>query len=320
MDLLSLTVTAIEAATPSIRALTLSSADGRPLPGWTPGAHINLHLPSDDTRSYSLINTSSDSSARGCPTSYRLGVRLEEESLGGSRFVHGLRVGDTVRCTPPGNHFPLIAHEGETVLVAGGIGITPIVSMAAELSAMGRPFRLVYAGRSRDHLAFLSEVEALCGSRLIVHGDDTAGVFDMPALMASLGPSASLYVCGPARMIETAIDTAAALGWEKGRLHFEIFATPVPVAGDSAFDVVLARSGRRVTVPRDRTILDTLIAAGENPAHDCKAGDCGLCQVGVLDGVPDHRDFYLSEKERASNTLMQICVSRSKTPVLVLDV
>jgi vanillate O-demethylase ferredoxin subunit len=319
MDSLTLTVTSITAETPLIRALELARPDGGVLPSWSAGAHVNLRLPSGDTRSYSLINGSADPAATIDPRSYRLGVRLEEPSQGGSAFVHGLTIGDMVTLSPPENHFPLADGTNEIVLLAGGIGITPIFSMAAALSAAGRPYRLLYAGRTRAHLAFLAEIETLAGSHLTIHADDSAGLFDVAALMTSLPATASLYVCGPTPMIDAAIATAKTLGWADGRLRFEIFTAPTPVAGDTAFDVVLKQSGKRVTVPPDQTILDALLAAGEDPLHDCKRGDCGVCQVGVLDGVPDHRDYYLSDGERAANKLIQICISRSKTPVLVLD-
>jgi ferredoxin-NADP reductase len=320
MNVLNLTVTELQNETPNIRALVLASTDGSLLPSWTAGAHVDLHLQSGDTRSYSLINTSPNPSATQNPTSYRFGVRLEEKSRGGSLFVHGLRVGDVVTVSPPKNHFPIVSLDGETVLLAGGIGITPIVSMAAELSALGKPYRLIYAGRTREQLGFLSEIEALCGSRLMVHCDDREGGLKIAELMTSLGESSSLYICGPTTMIEAAITSASALGWSKGRLQFEVFNAPTPVSGDSSFEVVLARSGKHVTVQQEQTILDALIAAGEAPNFDCKRGDCGMCQVNVLKGVPDHRDFYMSAEERASNKLIQICISRSITPVLVLDI
>jgi vanillate O-demethylase ferredoxin subunit len=319
MESLNLVVTAIRAETPLIRALELARADGGVLPGWEAGAHVDLRLPSGDTRSYSLVNASSDPAATRQPTTYRLGVRLEAPSQGGSKFVHGLQVGDAVTVSAPENHFPLAHGGGEAVLLAGGIGITPILSMAASLAAADRPYRLIYAGRTRDHLAFLAEIEALAGPRLELHGDDVAGIFDVVGLMRSLPATSALYVCGPTPMIDAAIATAKELGWADSRLRFEIFTAPAPVAGDTAFEVVLKSSGKRVTVPPDKTILDALIEAGEDPLYDCKRGDCGVCQTGVIEGVPDHRDYYLSDGERASNKLIQICISRSKTPVLVLD-
>lgn len=316
---LDLVVTESCALTPSIRTLRLADPAGATLPGWTPGSHVKVRLPDGDERSYSLINHLADRTATAAPHAYRLGVRLEEAGQGGSRHMHGLKVGDKVSLSQPANHFPLERCEQPVALVAGGIGVTPILSMAAMLQAESRPYRFIYAGRSRDQLAFLPEIEALAGPALSLHADDVSGLFDIAGLMASLKDGEPLYLCGPTPMIEAAIASAKALGWAEGRLRFEIFAAPVPVAGDQPFEVVLKSSGRRYQVPADKSILDVLIEAGEDPLHDCKRGDCGICQIGVIEGVPDHRDFILSDSEKAAGKLMQICVSRAKTPSLVLD-
>lgn len=308
------------AATESVRAIRLALPDGAALPSWEAGAHINIALPDGDTRSYSLINSAPDAQAAKTPTSYLIAVRLEQPSRGGSAFMHGLRVGDRVTASPPSNNFPLEPSAQEVVLLAGGIGVTPILSMAAQLAAAGRSFRLIYAGRSRAQLAFLPEVAAVAGDRLAIHADDErGGVFDVRGLMAQLAHDEPLYVCGPTPMIDAAIALAQELGWAEGRLKFEIFAPAAPQTGDAAFEVVLNQSGRTFHIPADRSILDVLLEAGDDPLYDCKRGDCGICQVGVIEGIPDHRDYVLTKAERASNKLMQICVSRSKTPRLVLD-
>jgi ferredoxin-NADP reductase len=220
---------------------------------------------------------------------------------------------------PPANNFSLDVTGKPVVLLAGGIGVTPLVSMAAELAAAGLPHRFFYAGRSRDQLAFLPEIEALSGGNLSIHTDDVSGLLDVESLMTSLADDEPLYCCGPLPMIEKAIATAKRLGWAPGRLHFEIFAPVAPQAGDAPFEVVLKSTGESFTVPAARTILEVLIEAGKDPIHDCKRGDCGICQVAVIEGTPDHRDFVLSDAEKATGKLMQICVSRSKTPRLVID-
>jgi vanillate O-demethylase ferredoxin subunit len=320
MDKLDLKVVEIHTETPLIRALRLARTNDEPLPSWEPGSHIKVKLPSGDERSYSLINSSTDPSATTRPHSYLVGVRLETPSTGGSVYMHALTVGESVAVTPPSNNFPLEPSPAEIVLVAGGIGITPILSMAAYLEAAGHAYRLIYAGRSREQLAFLNEVERLVGSRLRVHTDDEAGkIFNIAALMSSLTNGEPLYVCGPKPMIDAALAEAARLGWDDRRLRFEIFAAVAPQAGDTAFEVVLNSSGKAFTIPPDKTILDVLIEAGEDPMHDCRRGDCGICQVAVLEGEPDHRDYILSERERAENKVMQICISRAKTARLVLD-
>jgi vanillate O-demethylase ferredoxin subunit len=319
-DGLELIVTEVRAETPLIRSLVLARPHGEPLPSWQPGAHIDIQIPGGGERSYSLISLNSDPDAGTRPTAYRLGVRLEDPSTGGSRFMHTLKQGDQVHVTPPSNNFPLEPDHRPVVLVAGGIGVTPIVSMAGALAAEQRPFRFFYAGRKRQELAFLTEINALCADRLTIHADDEAGgFFDIKALMTSLKGGERLYCCGPLPMIETAIAVAKELGWEQGRLRFELFAAAAPREGDASFEVVLKSTGESFQIPPDKSILDVLIEAGKDPLHDCKRGDCGICQVTVLEGVPDHRDYILSDSEKADGKMMQICVSRSKTPRLVID-
>jgi ferredoxin-NADP reductase len=316
---LKLVVTEIRQETPLIRAIRLASALAAPLPSWEAGAHIKVHLPQGDERSYSLVNASTDPSASTNPRSYLLGVRLEQPSQGGSVYMHALKPGDVVSASAPSNNFPLAATDQPVILLAGGIGVTPLVSMASELTARGHPFRFYYAGRTRAHLAFLPVIEGLVGDRLAIHADDVSGLFDVVGLMTSLKDDELLYCCGPMPMIELAIKTAKDLGWRTGRLHFEIFTAPQPKAGDQAFEVVLKNSGESFHIPAGKSILDVLIEAGKDPLHDCKRGDCGICQVEVIEGVPDHRDFILTDSQKAAGKLMQICVSRSKTPRLVLD-
>jgi vanillate O-demethylase ferredoxin subunit len=319
MDQFDLTVTDIHAETALIRAITLARRHGEPLPSWEPGAHVKIRLPDGDERSYSLINTSLDPAATTRPHAYRLGVRLEQPSQGGSKFMHALKVGDILSVATPRNNFPLEPASRPVVLLAGGIGVTPILSMAAALAAAERSYRFIYAGRSRDQLAFLDESEALNRGRLTIHTDDVGGIYDVRALMASLANDEPLYLCGPRPMIDAAIQSARDLGWADGRLRFELFANVVPVAGDQPFEVVLNSSGKTLLIPPDKTILAVLIEAGEDPLHDCQRGDCGICQVNVIAGTPDHRDYILTDAEKAAGKVMQICVSRSKTPRLVLD-
>nr|WP_283815925.1 PDR/VanB family oxidoreductase [Bradyrhizobium sp. AUGA SZCCT0222] len=233
--------------------------------------------------------------------------------------MHDLKVGDVLSVAAPRNNFRLEPASKPVVLLAGGIGVTPVLSMATTFTASKHPYRFIYAGRSRDQLAFLSESEALCGEHLSVHTDDASGIFDVKGLMTSLTSDEPLYVCGPKPMIDAAIQRAKDLGWADGRLRFEIFATAVPLAGDLPFEVVLNNSGKTFLIPPDKTILAVLIEAGEDPMHDCQRGDCGICQVSVIEGTPDHRDYILTDTEKADGKVMQICVSRSKSPRLVLD-
>ena len=319
MDQFEVVVTKAEALTPRIQELVLARANGAPMPGWAAGAHIDVHLPDVGRRSYSLIETGSPRATEH-PTFYRIAVLQESKGQGGSTYMHNLKVGDRLAISPPANNFPLHAGAGDIVLVAGGIGITPLLTMACELSAAQRSFSFHYAGRSRCELAFLGEVERLAGANATVHADDEAGrFFDLEGLMTRLAPGVPLYLCGPLPMIEAAIALAKRLDWPQGRLHFEIFSAPEEKSGDTPFEVELRSSGHVYEIPTGKTILDVLIEAGEDPMHDCKRGDCGICQTAVIEGIPDHRDYILSDGEKASNKVMQICVSRAKTKRLVLD-
>lgn len=317
---LRLQVAATHVETPLIRAIELTSADGLPLPGYAAGSHIKVRLPNGDTRSYSLVDFALLPGATISPKSYRLGVRLEEASKGGSRYMHALEVGDIVTAAPPENNFPLIPTDKTVVLLAGGIGVTPMIAMAAVLASQDHPFRLIYCGRTRSQLAFLPEIGKLAGRSLEVHADDEAGrVFDVKGLMASLGPREPLYLCGPMPMLDAARAAAKRLDWAPGRLNFEVFTPPAAQSSDGAFEVVVKSTGRSFQVPPGKTILEVLIEAGVDPLHDCRRGECGVCQTGVVAGEPDHRDFILTDTERSGGKVMQICISRSRSPKLVLD-
>lgn len=301
------------AATPAIRHLVLAPLDGVP-PAWAAGAHVRVALPDGGDRPYSLMALPGVD-----PAHWSLGVLLEEKSTGGSRYMHTLRPGDEVALSEPVNHFALEPDDAPALLFAGGIGITPILAMAAELKARGVPFALHYAGRAPGLLAFLEPLRTICGDALAVHYDGDASRLDIDAALAAADPAAHVYVCGPAGMTEAVKAAARARGIPPERIHFELFAAAAPAGADVAFEVEIASTGRVVRVEADQSIVAALEAAGLDPLHDCLRGDCGICQCGVLDGVPDHRDVILTDAERASNKVMQICVSRAKTPRLVLD-
>ncbi|MDO4723943.1 MAG: PDR/VanB family oxidoreductase [Comamonadaceae bacterium] len=310
---------------PLIRQLCLQAEDGSALPGYTPGAHIQVRVRladgREDWRHYSLIELSGQEQAQQAPVSYTIAVRLEEAGRGGSRFMHeGLQEGSAVAVLPPRNDFPM--HDGApgAVLAAGGIGVTPLASMAAARQARGQPVRMVYAGRQRSHMAFLEELQALLGDALEVHVDDERGAaLDAQALVASCTAGEHLYVCGPQVMLDAVLAAAQAQGMARERVHFELFAAPAAEAGDGAFEIVLAQSGQTLTVQAGQTILDCLLANGHDPMFDCQRGECGVCAVDVLEGEIDHRDYVLSQAEKDSGKVIQICISRAKGGRLVLD-
>lgn len=323
-DTLSLVVAGVLPLTEHVKAFRLRHPDGVPLPGFSAGAHIKVAVTVDGERQwrhYSLINLVPDRAATEAPEEYLIAVRREEPGRGGSRFMHeALAEGDRLTVGTPVNNFPLDLSRDGHVLVAGGIGITPILSMAAELRAAGKSFTLHYTGRSRAMLCFLAEMAPVVGDGLHVYADDEPDrCFAVDRLLSQATPDQPVYVCGPKGMIDAVIDGAAARGWDRKDLNSELFTEAAPAAGDHAFEVELARSGRVVQVPADRSILDVLIDEGLDPLFDCRRGDCGVCSCQVLDGEIDHRDYYLDDDEKASGTVMQICVSRAKGERLVLD-
>jgi vanillate O-demethylase ferredoxin subunit len=322
---LSLRVAEARTLNPLIRLLRLSAPDGAVLPGFTGGAHLRVQVTladgGTDWRHYSLIDFATAPGATEAPREYLIAVRREEDGRGGSRFMHErVRAGDLLTIEAPKNEFPLRALDSRAVLIAGGIGITPITSMAAQRRAEGRPVRLHYAGRSRSLMAFVPELQQMLGDDLKLHADDEAGApLDIDALLDGCSADDQLYVCGPKVMLDAVLAKTQARGWTHERVHFELFTTPVAEKGDRAFEVVLAQSGRTLTVPAKQTVLDCLIEHGCDPLYDCKRGECGVCSTPVIEGDIEHRDYFLSDAEKASNKVMQICVSRVRGARLVLD-
>lgn len=320
MGELKLKVCASEALTPQIRTLELEAADGGTLPGFSAGAHIRVTLPDGSDRHYSLVNASTEAGATDAPATYRLGVRLEEDSKGGSRFMHGLKEGDIIETSAPRNDFGLVDAQAPVLLIAGGIGVTPLISMAAELKAKDRPFSFHYAGRSRTLLAFVDALEAIETNALTIHCDDEPETcIDLKALIGRAPAEGHIYVCGPRGMIEAVREIAHARGIAKDHVHFELFEAHEAEAGDKPFEVEISSTGQVFTIPPGKSIIEVLEEEGVDLIYDCQRGDCGICQTTVLSGIPDHRDVILTDDERAANDVMQICVSRAKSDRLVLD-
>ena len=321
MQELELKVVEVVDEAPMVRAFRLEPVTGKGLPGYSPGSHIRVRLPSGDDRPYSLVNLDPSRETEGNVADYRLGVRLEENSQGGSSFMHALKPGDRISASPPKNEFPLAdAVATPALLIAGGIGITPIASMTSELLRIGREFTLHYSGRARGSLAFLASLRALLGDRLIEHYDDlTGGPLDVEAVLSGATTDQHLYVCGPKPMIEAVQAAARGRGWAEERIHFELFTPPVPQTGDKPFEVEIASTGESYTVPVGESIIQVLEAAGHDLIYDCQRGDCGICQTDVISGEPDHRDVVLTDGEKAEGKVMQICVSRARSAKLVLD-
>jgi ferredoxin-NADP reductase len=291
-----------------VRALHLVRPDGRALPAWQPGAHLDVVLPSGRVRQYSLCGDPADRHR------YRIAVRRIADGGGGSREVHQLRVGDRLRVRWPRHAFPFVRAD-RYLFLAGGIGITPILPMVRAAHAAGADWQLVHCGRTRESLPFLDELAALPADRVWIRADTEWGVPASGAeLLARAAPGAAVYCCGPIPMITgVRADLAAS---PAGSLHFERFSPP-PVVGGRPFRLELARSGQVLDVPADRSALDVLLAARPDTAYSCRQGFCGTCKVRRLGGAPDHRDHALSSAERADHLV--ICVSRADGDHLVLD-
>jgi ferredoxin-NADP reductase len=320
MSDLDLVVADVRALTPAIKRFVLRRADGGALPLFTAGAHIEVAviLPqgAPGRRSYSLVNSPIE------PDRYEIAVLREPQGSGGSAFMHErVTIGDRLAASAPRNDFPLAASAREHWLIAGGIGITPIFAMARVLAASERAFALHYCARSPEAMAYRDEIAAVAGgrARFYFDGGDPARGLDLGALLAAPVPGRHVYVCGPRGMIDAVLARCQAAQWPREQVHFELFTPAKAEATDQAFEVVLARSGRSVWVPVDKTILETLLDAGEEPLSDCRRGECGVCVTEVLAGDPLHRDYYLTESEKAAGKSMCICVSRARSAKLVLD-
>ncbi|MEX5746248.1 2Fe-2S iron-sulfur cluster-binding protein [Massilia sp. X63] len=300
-------------ATRDIQVFEFVSPSGATLPPATPGAHVDVHLGNGITRSYSLLH------AEAAPQRYLVGVKRDPNSRGGSRYMHEqLRVGALLELSGPRNHFPLLENAAHTVLIAGGIGITPILCMAERLDALGASFELWYAGRAQADLAFLPAL-ARFGTRVHLHADeDAAAVLDLAAIVAAAPAGSHFYCCGPAPML--AAYEAATAARPPGTVHLERFgASQPPASGGDGFVVQLARRGVELRVPAGATILQVLQENGVAVDSSCEAGICGCCEVAVLEGEVDHRDDVLTASQRAANTSMMVCCSRAKSERLVLD-
>ncbi|MFM9902269.1 MAG: PDR/VanB family oxidoreductase [Polaromonas sp.] len=296
----------------------LVALDGAALPAFTAGAHIQVTVPGGLTRAYSLCNDS-------CETHrYRIGVLHDPASRGGSRAMHeAVHEGDVLEISTPHNHFELAPAARRSLLLAGGIGITPLLAMAQTLSAQGAAFALHYCTRAAERTAFRQEIaQSAFAHDVHYHHDDGASTqkLSLPELLASPQPGVHLYVCGPGGFMDAVLRTARASGWPEAQLHYEFFsATVAPVAGDASFEVQLARSGRVVHIAADQTVAKALALAGVDIALSCEQGVCGTCLTKVLQGEPDHRDLYLTPEEQAANDQFTPCCSRSKSALLVLD-
>lgn len=310
-------LTAIRYGSRDINLYELRSLAGEALPAAAPGAHIDVHLPNGLTRQYSLLL---DEAAPADPSRYVIGVKLDANSRGGSQYMHKeLRVGSVLEISEPRNNFPLVETAQHTILIAGGIGVTPIWSMWNRLTAIKRQADLYYCSRTRGDAVFADDLAG--NPRVFLSFDDeNAGAFlDIAGIVQRAPHHAHLYCCGPLPMLQAFED--ATKDWPSEQVHIEYFSSSneEPPATEGGFEVELARSKRVVQVGPGQTILEALIEAGVDAEYSCEEGVCGACMTGVVSGTPDHRDSVMTPGERAENKKIMICCSGSKSSRLVLD-
>ena len=301
-----------------ICSFELVDIGGASLPGFSAGAHIDVHVPGGLTRQYSLCNDSAETHR------YQIAVLNDSASRGGSRAMHSeVTEGAVLEISPPKNHFPLASGASKSLLLAGGIGVTPILCMAERLAMAGADFEMHYSTRSRSRTAFYDRISASAfASKVHFHFDDGAAAqtLNISALLAAAPGDRHLYVCGPKGFMDAVLAAARANAWPESQLHYEFFSAEVSLSdSDTGFDIKLASSGRIIPVAKDQTVTQALSAAGVEVQTSCEQGVCGTCLTRVLEGIPDHKDMYMTPEEQAANDQFTPCCSRAKTKVLVLD-
>jgi vanillate monooxygenase ferredoxin subunit len=300
-----------------ICSFELADPLGQALPPFSAGSHIDVHLPDGVVRQYSLCNDPRETSR------YLIAVLRDPKSRGGSVGMHALQAGQELRISEPKNHFALAHDSRHSVLVAGGIGITPILCMAERLAITNASFELHYCTRSFERTAFVERIrDAAFADRVHFHHDDgEAGQkFDAGAVLGSPADGRHLYVCGPTGFMDWVLGTARDAGWPDERAHREYFAAaPIDTSQDGSFEVKIASTGAVIRITADKTVVAALADAGIEVPTSCEQGVCGTCLTRVLEGTPEHRDMFLTPQEQAANDQFMPCCSRSKTPCLVLD-
>jgi len=296
----------------------LVAEDGGPLPAFSAGSHVDVELANGITRQYSLCNDPKETHR------YLIGVLRDPASRGGSQALHEqVKEGHLLQISAPKNHFPLAHDAKRSLLLAGGIGVTPILCMAERLAITGAAFEMHYAARAPERAAFRQRIaQSSFADRVQFHYDngDAAQKLDLKTLLVKPEAGTHLYVCGPQGFMDAVLETARAQGWPENQLHYEFFGAAVAKSdSDASFEIKLASSGRIVMVPKDQTVTQALAAAGVEIMMSCEQGVCGTCLTRVLEGVPDHKDSYLTPEERAANDQFLPCCSRAKTAQLVLD-
>jgi vanillate O-demethylase ferredoxin subunit len=311
MSRIAVRIAAVREEARDIRAYDLEATNGAELPAFEAGAHVTLFLPNGLARSYSLVGSPDNRRA------YTIAVKREREGRGGSAFVHDqIAAGSLLEIGEPLNNFRLDEHAPHTVLVAGGIGITPIYTMAKRLAALGRSWELLYAARSPEDAAFHQALSSLGRTRFFFF--ESAGQkLDLAEVFRDRSPGTHFYCCGPTAMLDEFVASATTA---PAFVHIERFTGRADEGPGAGFHVKLARDGRTFFIPPDRSILEVLDENGLDVSSSCREGLCGACETRVLEGIPDHKDFVLDDDQHASNQVMMICCSRALTETLTLDI
>lgn len=317
MNTLTVKVDSKTSEAEDIVSLELAGVDGKPLPPFSAGSHIDVHVGEGLVRQYSLCNDPTESHR------YQIAVLRHPQSRGGSAAVHErIKVGDVIQISEPRNHFALV-HADHYLLLAGGIGVTPILCMAERLAAIGAPFDLHYCSRSPERTAFLDRIRSSAFTgRAQFHFDsgDPAQKLQLDKALGASNPGTHLYVCGPAGFIEFVTSTARSHGWSGDRVHLEYFgAATQDTAGKTAFEVKIASSGFVYQIAADKSVCSALSEHGIDIPVSCEQGVCGTCITRVLEGRPDHRDVYFTDEEKTVNDQFTPCCSRATSRRLVLD-
>ena len=300
----------------SVRILELKAVDNGTLPYFEAGAHIDIILDNGISRQYSLFNKPGNFDA------YYVAVALDANSRGGSKYIHeSIKIGDKLRISTPRCHFKLNEDSEYSILIAGGIGVTPLWAMAQKLIEIGKKFAFYYGARSYKTAPLLDIIEPALkekGIRLeTFFADDGIEFIDIPSILTSAPKGTNFYACGPSGMLDVYIEAGKNIPTEN--LHYERFNAAETGPFLSGFEVKLARTGGVYTVEQGQTILQTLKDNGINVAHSCSEGVCGACETKIIEGIADHRDSILSDAEKAEGKTMMVCCSGAKTPLLVLD-
>ncbi|MFA7822961.1 PDR/VanB family oxidoreductase [Aeromonas dhakensis] len=316
--MIEVTVTRKQREADRVCSFEMARLDGRALPSFSAGSHIDVHLPNGLVRQYSLCNHPSEQYR------YEIGVLLDPKSRGGSVAMHDLvEVGSVLQISEPRNLFPLAHSARRSLLFAGGIGITPILCMAERLSQIEADFQMHYCSRTRSGTAFVDRIQSSAFANHVTFHFDELGDshrLNVEQVLAGYTDGDHLYVCGPAGFMGFVLDAARRAGWPEANLHREYFAVETQAhADDGSFEVQLASSGRCFQIPADRSVADVLLDAGVDLPLSCEQGICGTCLTRVLEGEPDHRDMFMTAEEQERNDQFTPCCSRSRTPRLVLD-